>query len=121
MIIGCVFVKPLITSPNPNVINLVYGKINNPSNPATAPPTIGNTIIFKLPSLLPINKIMPTAMEAVIIVLIKSPMPTMTHLLSTNVDAPDPTKAAAPVTAVCNCVKPNCAAINIPVKIGIEY
>ena len=37
IIIGCVMVNPLITSPKPNVINLVYGKINNPSNPATAP------------------------------------------------------------------------------------
>ena len=37
----------------------------------------------------------PTAIDAVIIVLIKSPIPTMTHLLSVKVDAPDPTKAAA--------------------------
>ena len=51
MIIGCVLVNPLITSPKPNVINLVYGKINSPIKPATAPPTIGNTIIFKLPNL----------------------------------------------------------------------
>ena len=35
----------------------------------------------------------PTAIDAVIIVLIKSPIPTMTHLLSVKVDAPDPTKA----------------------------
>ena len=50
----------------------------------------------------------PTAIDAVIIVLIKSPIPTMTHLLSVKVDAPDPTKAFAPVTAVCNCVNLNC-------------
>ena len=52
---------------------------------------------------------MMTAIDAVIIVLIKSPIPTMTHLLSVKVDAPDPT---APVTAVCNCVNLNCPAIN---------
>ena len=33
MIIGCVLVNPLITSPKPNVINLVYGKINSPLSP----------------------------------------------------------------------------------------
>lgn len=65
----------------------------------------------------------PTAIDAVIIVLIKSPIPTMTHLLSVKVDAPDPTKAAAPVTAVCNCVNLNCPAINTPVRIesNIEF
>ena len=47
----------------------------------------------------------------------------MTHLLSVKVDAPDPTKAAAPVTAVCNCVNLNCPAINTPVRMesNIEF
>ena len=46
MIIGCVLVNPLITSPKPNVINLVYGKINSPIKPATAPRLVTQSLIY---------------------------------------------------------------------------
>ena len=81
---GCSLVKLLIMLPIPVVINLTYGKVNTPIVAAKPPTTVGKTIKAILPTRSSINKISNTAMDAVSIVLIKSPIPAITHVPCLN-------------------------------------
>src|SRR5699024_9788712 len=75
---GCNSVNVLITLPIAEVIAVTYGYIYNPIKPAPAPTTIGVKTIATDPNLSPINRINPTAIDAVNIVLIISPVPAPT-------------------------------------------
>ena len=62
---GCNSVNVLITLPIAEVIAVTYGYIQNPIKPAPAPTTIGVKTIATDPNLSPINRINPTAIDAV--------------------------------------------------------
>ena len=76
---GCNSVKLLTILPMPVVIICTYGNISTPIVADKPPTIVGYTISAMLPTRFSINKINNTAIVAVIIVLIKSPMPAITQ------------------------------------------
>lgn len=76
---GCNSVKLFSIFPIPVVINLTYGNVNTPIVADNPPIIVGKTISAILPTRSSTSKINNTAIAAVIIVLMRSPIPAMTH------------------------------------------
>ena len=115
---GCNSVKLLIILPIPVVIICTYGSINTPIVAEIPPTIVGYTIKAILPTRCSINKINNTAIDAVIIVLIKSPIPAITHVPFLNCAAPLPTYEALATTAIAKGVRLNFNAIKAPTSAG---
>ena len=111
----------LITAPIAAVNFATNGNNCKPINEAPTPTTIGIATTAVEPNLSLIHINANTAIAAVNIVLIKSPVPAPTYFPSSglNFTTPDATKLAPAVTIIGIGLKPNCKAINAPIINGV--